>query len=67
MSMILWPKEKCPRCGGDNLEIIDNGTGGRYWFVECQDCRLRSTYGRDSQHEACVSWDINARKWERKE
>lgn len=63
MKRIVWPKEDCPRCGSDDLEIIDNGTGGRFWFVECQTCHLRNDYGRFSPSEACASWDINARKW----
>ena len=63
MKRIVWPKEDCPRGGSDDLEIIDNGTGGRFWFVECQTCHLRNDYGRFSPSEACASWDINARKW----
>lgn len=67
MNISLWPKENCPRCGSSNLDIVDNATGGRYWFVECQDCHYRSAYGRYSRHEACVSWDINAKKWGKEE
>ena len=64
MERIIYPKEPCPRCGSGNeqLEIMDNATGGRFWFVRCQVCGYMSDYGRFSESEACVSWDINSRK-----
>ena len=65
--MQLWPRENCPRCGSDNLEIRDNATAGRYWYVVCLDCGLQNDYGRLSQHEACVSWDMRAKKWRMKD
>lgn len=62
MNKIIYPKEPCPRCGGDKLSITDNATGGRFWFIKCETCGRMSDYGRFSQSEACASWDINARK-----
>lgn len=62
MERIIYPKEPCPRCGGEKLEIVDNATGGRFWFIKCQVCGMMSDYGRFSQSEACISWDINSRK-----